>query len=264
MTTIKNIRPIAAWRPALLAFLLLFVFACNDDEPIDDGCEKWEYEGVTGPDHWVSLCDDYMDCGGMRQSPVNIEGAMIDTSLQPLVMSYAENDSTKIVFNGHTIEFEVESGSTLTLNGAAYKLQQFHFHTKSEHTINDFHSPLELHMVHEDPISKNRAVVGVLIEEGAENVFLSQFIDHLPASTTAPYKSPDHYNPADVLPANKSYFTYAGSLTTPSCDQNVTWFVLSNPIEASDAQILRFEQIMQHNYRPVQSLQGRVIKFFPE
>ncbi len=264
MTLYQHFKSNTPLKTALFAFLLVFVFSCKNDEPVDDVCEKWEYEGVTGPDHWMSLCDDYADCSGMLQSPVNISGATTDTSLQPLALSYTDIE-TEIEFNGHTIEFVTEEGSsTLTLNGTVYKLLQFHFHTLSEHTINGNHSPLELHLVHQDPVSKNRAVVGVLIEEGAENGFLAQFMDHLPVSTTMPYISTDHYNAADVLPANKSYFTYPGSLTTPPCDQNVTWIVLSEPVEASAAQILRFEEIMHHNYRPERPLQGRVIKFFPE
>jgi len=251
-------------KTALLAFLLLFAFACKDDEPVDDVCEKWEYEGVTGPDHWKSLCDDYADCGGMLQSPVNIAGALLDTSLQALTLHYSEHE-TEIEFNGHTIEFVTKHGnSSLTLNGATYKLLQFHFHTKSEHKVNGSHSPLELHLVHEDPITKNRAVVGVLFEEGAENDFLAPFMDHLPVSTTAPFISAEPYSPAEVLPHDRSYFTYPGSLTTPPCDQNVTWFVLAQPVEASAAQILRFEEIMHHNHRPERPLQGRVIRYFPE
>jgi len=266
MTSFTSTQPIAAWRPALLAFLLLFVFSCKDDDPVDDVCEKWEYEGVTGPDHWVSLCDDYMDCGGMRQSPVNIENATIDTSLQPLVLNYSEHE-TDAHYNGHTIEFDTEEGSSaLVLDGVTYKLLQFHFHTKSEHKLSGVHSPLELHLVHQDPISKNRVVVGVLFEEGAENAFLAQFVDHLPDATNTHYKPipATHYEPAAVLPANLSYFTYPGSLTTPPCDQNVTWYVLAVPVEASAEQILRFEEIMKHNYRTDRPLQGREIMFYPE
>lgn len=250
-------------KTTLFAGLLLLVFSCKKDKPVDDVCEKWEYEGVTGPDHWKSLCDDYADCGGMLQSPVNIAGAIVDTSLQALALDYSETE-TDIRYNGHTIEFEVEGGSTLMLGGTVFQLKQFHFHTKSEHQIDGFHSPLELHLVHEDPISKNRAVVGVLFEEGAENDFLAQFADHLPDAANPHYTAAHHYSPAEVLPADRSYFTYPGSLTTPPCDQNVTWFVLANPVPASAAQILHFEEIMHHNYRPERPLQGRVIKFFPE
>ncbi len=36
----------------------------------------------------------------------------------------------------------------LTVNGVLLPLNQFHFHSPSEHTINGAHYPLEMHMVH--------------------------------------------------------------------------------------------------------------------
>ncbi len=36
----------------------------------------------------------------------------------------------------------------LTVNGVMLPLNQFHFHSPSEHTINGAHYPLEMHMVH--------------------------------------------------------------------------------------------------------------------
>jgi carbonic anhydrase len=32
-------------------------------------------------------------------------------------------------------------------------------------------------------------------------------------------------NPAGLLPHDTSYYTYMGSLTTPSCTEDVMWFV---------------------------------------
>ncbi|MBK9339124.1 MAG: carbonic anhydrase family protein [Lewinellaceae bacterium] len=248
----------------MLAFLLLFVFSCKDDEPVDDVCEKWEYEGVTGPDHWMSLCDDYADCNGIFQSPVNLTGALFDASLKALALQYTDLE-TDIVFNGHTIEFDTEKGnSTLNLNGASYKLLQFHFHTHSEHAIEGVHAPLELHLVHQHVATGNRVVVGVLFEEGAENAFLSAFMDHLPTSSSPHYESSEQYNPADVLPTNRSYYTYPGSLTTPPCTQNVIWYVLAQPVEASSEQIHHFETVMHENSRPLRPLQERAIRFFEE
>ncbi|MBL7795422.1 MAG: carbonic anhydrase family protein [Saprospiraceae bacterium] len=264
MTTRTFTSTYTIWQPLLLALLLIFAYSCKDDEPADDVCTKWEYEGVAGPDHWMSLCDDYADCSGIFQSPVNITGALFDPSLSALSLQYT-NLETDIEFNGHTIEFDTEKGNnTLNLNGETYKLLQFHFHTHSEHAIEGIHTPLELHLVHQHPATGNRVVVGVLFEEGAENAFLSAFMDHLPSSSSPHYKSSEEYNPADVLPPNRSYYTYPGSLTTPPCTQNVIWYVLAQPVEASPAQIQLFEAVMHENSRPLRPLQERAIRFFEE
>lgn len=265
MTKSKHFNPIAVWKISLLSCLLLFAFSCKDDGDMgeDNVCEAWDYEGTNGPDNWVSLCDDYMDCNGMLQSPVNIVNAQLNASLTALLLNYGETE-TSISYNGHTVEFEVDSAtSILTLNGVAFRLQQFHFHTQSEHKINGTHSPMEAHLVHQDA-SGNRAVVSVMFEDGAENVFLSQFVDNLPNTIGTPYETTMTFNPEDMLPTNKSYFTYPGSLTTPPCSQNVTWFVLSTMQEASTAQISKFESILNGNFRPEQPLDGRTIGVFVE
>ena len=36
-----------------------------------------------------------------------------------------------------------------------------------------------------------------------------------------------------LLPADRTFFTYAGSLTTPPCTEGITWYVLKAPIEMS-------------------------------
>ncbi len=55
-------------------------------------------------------------------------------------------------------------------------------------------------------------------EEGSTNLkFMLPFQEMLPAQTS-------------------SFFRYSGSLTTPSCDQIVTWTVFKNPIAMSENQ----------------------------
>jgi carbonic anhydrase len=250
-------------KTAFLCFLLLFVWSCKKDKTVDESCQKWEYEGANGPDHWVSLCDDYADCKGIFQSPVNITNVLFDPSLKALALNYSDT-KTKIVFNGHTIEFEVEGSSKITLNGESFSLKQFHFHSHSEHAIEGEHAPLEAHFVHQNDVTGNRVVIGTLFVEGAENEFLSQFSAHLPTSSASPYSSNEEFNPLDLLPENRSYFTYPGSLTTPPCDQNVIWYVLANPVEASAAQISQFESIMPENARPLRPIQERAIRLFEE
>src|ERR1700751_3100633 len=63
----------------------------------------------------------------------------------------------------------------------------------------------------------------------------------------------------DLLPAEHSYFTYAGSLTTPPCSEGVTWYVLKSHATVSAEQVAEFSKIYRMDPRPIQSANGREI-----
>lgn len=235
---------------------LFLTTSCGDKE--EDICDnEWSYYGVLAPDAW-EMCD--IDCGGTIQSPINITGAVGDSSLAALNTNYNESE-IELFYNGHAIEMKYPEGSTIEVGGISYTLEQFHFHAQSEHTINGVRYPLETHLVHKSA-SGNLVVVSVLFETGAENAFLSQFSDNLPASKNSPYSSTNTLNPQDLIPAGAGYYTYNGSLTTPPCSEIATWFVLKTPLQASAAQLANFKKILKDNYRPIQALNGRQILSF--
>ncbi len=171
--------------------------------------------------------------------------------------------ATHIVNKGHTIQFNFDGGSSILVDGLIYNLLQFHTHTHSEHAINGTHAPLEMHFVHQNATTGKLAVIGVLVEEGTENAVLEHFVHHLPGTKDGSYESSDTFSALDLMPSDKSYFTYAGSLTTPPCSEIVTWIVMEHPIEASTTQIHDFEALEHENARPVQVLGSRVIKHHP-
>ncbi len=245
---------------AFAGIFLLSAVSCKNDDPLPS-CEgvEYTYEGAEGPDFWKELCIDYTDCGGKVQSPVNITGVVEDAALPLIPQSYIAT-ATHIVNKGHTIQFNFDAGSSIVVNGETYDLLQFHSHTHSEHTVNGISAPMEIHFVHKNATTGKLAVIGVFITEGSENIILKNFVDHLPATKDATYENAQTFSALDLMPADKSYFTYSGSLTTPPCSEIVTWIVMEHPIEASAAQIHDFEELEHENARPVQALEGRVIK----
>jgi carbonic anhydrase len=63
-----------------------------------------------------------------------------------------------------------------------------------------------------------------------------------------------------ILPADKNYFTYMGSLTEPPCSENVLWIVLKTPIYVSEEQVKNFDRMYPMNARPLQPKGDRLIK----
>jgi carbonic anhydrase len=67
------------------------------------------------------------------------------------------------------------------------------------------------------------------------------------------------FDATGLLPQNRAYYTFAGSLTTPPCTEGITWFVLRTPAGLSQDQAEAFGKIYPHDARPVQPLNGREV-----
>jgi carbonic anhydrase len=118
---------------------------------------------------------------------------------------------------------------------------------------------MEMHLVHQSSQGK-LAVVGVLIEAGSENYFLKEILENLPETEEEAEVEGVKINVENLLPNNRSYYSYSGSLTTPPCSEDVSWNVMKTPIAASAEQIEQFMEIYQMNARPVQPLNRRKIQ----
>lgn len=211
----------------------------------------WGYEGEEAPDHWGELSDDYALCAdGSAQSPIDISAAA-ELDLVDIAFNYGDT-ANHIFNNGHTIQVNVDEGSSIVYNGISYNLLQFHFHNPSEHTIDGQAAAMEIHFVHQDPNSGTLAVVGIMLTKGERgNEAYAAVFDHLPAEVGEPKASGDALSLATLLPEKRTFYTYQGSLTTPPCSEIVRWLLLDTPIELSAAQIEAFAAIHQGNARPV-------------
>ncbi|MEO1673291.1 MAG: carbonic anhydrase family protein, partial [Cyanobacteria bacterium J06631_2] len=167
--------------------------------------------------------------------------------------------AAEVVNNGHTIVVNYAEGSSVTIDNEKYALKQFHFHTPSEHTIDNEASAMEVHFVHQNDAGK-LAVVGAMINSGAENPLITRVWQAMSDGNKAHKNQSMNLNAVNLLPRNKTYFSYEGSLTTPPCSEEVSWNLLSEPIEISAEQIAEFSNIFQYNARPIQPLNGRLIE----
>ncbi len=232
------------------------------EAPMEEAAEgevHWSYEGEGGPENWgVSVKpEEYAACAqGKEQSPVDIPA---DAPLNPNDVVYAyEESAVKIENNGHAIQVDYDDGSTAEIGGTPYMLDQFHLHSPSEHTMANKGAAMEMHLVHYDA-NKNPAVIGVMLVEGEENPAFAPVWDNMAAATdTAMTVDGAAVNVDDLLPADRSYYTYDGSLTTPPCTEGVLWLVLSTPVEISAEQLAAFRKIHDNTNRPTQPMNDRV------
>ncbi|UTY59588.1 carbonic anhydrase [Massilia sp. erpn] len=220
---------------------------------------SWTYEGKHGPKHWSELNDDYKTCKlGHHQSPIDIRKTS-KAELPKIEFDY-KPATPRILDNGHTVQVNFGAGSGITLDGKRYELLQFHFHNPSEESINGKRYGMVAHLVHKSADNK-LAVVAVLFKNGKENPLIKTLWSQVPSEKNKEVElSGGDFDLNSLLPAQQGYYNFAGSLTTPPCSEEVNWLVLKQPVEMSSQQFSQFSKIYPHNARPVQALNGRVVK----
>ena len=218
----------------------------------------WSYSGRSGPAHWAEMDRQFTACGaGKSQSPIDISTKKIHrAALPPLDFNYKPS-ALHIIDNGHSIQANVDPGSSLRVGDDSYDLVQLHFHHPSEERLDGKRFEMEAHLVHRDSKGK-LAVVAVLLDRGSENAMVETLWQHLPGKRELE-SSPNgvSIDPAELIPPNHSYFTYIGSLTTPPCSEGVRWLVLKSPQTLSKQEIATFAAHYPNDARPIQQLNHR-------
>jgi carbonic anhydrase len=221
------------------------------------GQTHWSYEGEGGPQSWSQLKPDYSLCSsGQRQSPIDIRGGLA-VELDPVRFDY-QASRFAVVDNGHTVQVNLAPGNAVEVAGKRFELVQFHFHRPSEERINGKQFEMSLHLVHKDEQGR-LAVVALLFDKGAKQMALQKVWNNLPLEKNQEAAARTPLELLDLLPDDRGYFTYMGSLTTPPCSEGVQWIVMRQPIAASAEQIELFARLYPMNARPLQAASGRRI-----
>jgi len=248
----------------------------SEKEGADSHGVHWSYiDGPGGPENWGNLSKDNLAClKGKTQSPININvDRAVKAELPPIEFLYRPSQLS-IVDNGHTVMVNYGEGSNLLVDGRQYRLVQFHFHKPSEEAINGERTDMVVHLVHQH-YDGSLAVVGVLMstknsstarkswfgeDSSKGNPLIQTLWNNVPLVKGKTETSGVTIDINQILPADKSYFTYMGSLTTPPCSENVLWFVMKTPIYVSEDQVKNFDRIYPMNARPLQPKGDRLIK----
>ena len=217
----------------------------------------WTYDGETGPDNWAKLKPEWKTCGtGDRQSPIDIrDGVRVD---QEPVRFYYKPSGFRVIDNGHTVQVNVSSGNRIVAMGREFELVQFHFHRPSEERVNGKLYDMVAHLVHKDREGR-LAVVALLMNKGAGNPNVQAVWNHLPLERNVEYPASAALDVEAMMPEDRAYFSYMGSLTTPPCTEGVLWIVMRNPVDVSAEQIAAFARLYPSNARPIQQVAGRLI-----
>ncbi|KAI3826480.1 hypothetical protein L1987_00528 [Smallanthus sonchifolius] len=257
-----------------LLFFALFIsfgvpFAISQE--VDDEHEfTYDVNSPNGPHHWGEIHSEWSMCNhGDMQSPIDLTHKRVKTTskLGRLDRDYKPTNTT-LINRGHDMMLRWIGGAGhIHINGTDYQLNQAHWHTPSEHTINSRRFNLELHLVHQS-IDKKVVVVGILYKIGRLDSFLTTMEPYLKtlAFTRGVETNTGIINPRQIKIGSRKYYRYIGSLTTPPCDQNVIWTIVRKVRTVSREQLRIIREAVhdeaEANARPIQALNNRWLKLY--
>ena len=176
---------------------------------------------------------------------------------------------------------------TATFDGTNYALKQFHFHTPSEHRIDEEYFPLEMHMVHQAtgpfphpktkcqkkkrssqltkaPDNSSRvAVLSALFQlttNGSTTDLITNVTKNLaeiatPGTVTE--TGPLDFTSLTAQLTTAPLLQYTGSLTTPPCTEGVLFLITQKPLPLNVATYNALKSVIRFNSRYTQNELGQ-------
>jgi carbonic anhydrase len=252
----------------------------------------FNYTAEGGPLNWYGLntTANSACAKGSFQSPIDIMTSTIGYATKGSVtINIPAVRSAEFENLGSTLE--VVANGTLVANGTTYKLAQFHFHTPSEHRVNEEYFPMESHFVFQTSSTqalfilflifyfillvfvlahlltaakdKSIAVVAFLLElspYGFTTPLFDSVFAHLDdISTAGTYTETGPLDFSGITEHLDSHgiYDYSGSLTTPPCSQGVSWYISTEPLPINVQTYHAVKKVLKFNARYTQNTLGQ-------
>ncbi|GMP84876.1 hypothetical protein CsSME_00038233 [Camellia sinensis var. sinensis] len=242
---------------SILILLLFWQTTSVKAQEVEDENEFDYAKGSEkGPERWGEIKEEWAACDhGEMQSPIDMVNRRVKIirKSREFVKNYKPSNAT-VKNRGHdiSVQWTVGEAGSIKINGTEYQLQQGHWHSPSEHSINGRRYAMELHLVHVNPQENGEdkiAVIGVLYRIGRPDSFLSQLPRNI--LDMIDMKEERHsgvIDPREIKMGGKRYYRYMGSLTVPPCTEGVVWTIN--------------KKYAEENARPLQPLHDREIYLY--
>ena len=218
----------------------------------------FDYVPTNGPLTWFKLPNSGKCKTGRSQSPILLDSGINQTSAGSLSFTATESEGT-LENRGTAIEVVDVEGS-LDYAGRTYELDNFHFHTPSEHRISKEHYPVEMHMVHKDT-SGQIIVLGFVMQLSATRSSVLPQVALANVSQVSAGQSimtgPLDFSEIIDYVRTKRFYQYGGSLTTPPCTEGVQWLVGTKPLSLDVGTYNALKAAVKFNSRIIQNSPGQ-------
>jgi carbonic anhydrase len=159
-----------------------------------------------------------------------------------------------------------------------YRVLQIHMHRHSEHTLDTNEYPLEMHVVLTEPRAGQNgqpptiiAALAFLIVQRTENKGLNFYFENVSRPNGRLDLAPPPLDLNQLLPDDRTYFSYNGSLTSPNIGNTplnytpVLFYVLEHEISVSADQFRKYaDAVVEHFRIPQTGNDSTVWKIIPQ
>ena len=219
----------------------------------------FDYTPTNGPLTWHKTQGNEKCRDGNHQSPILLGSGIRQTAIGALTYSGGSTEG-ELENRGTAIEVVRATGS-VRFAGSTYNLDNFHFHTPSEHRINKEYYPVEMHMVHKNGAGKN-LVLGFVFQ--LSTTTSSQFardalrnIGRIATAGSSTATGPLNLEEIVGYVRSKQFYEYDGSLTTPPCTEGIKWFVGTEPLSLDVNTYNTLKATVKYNSRIIQNTPGQ-------
>ncbi|KAF8426746.1 alpha carbonic anhydrase [Tirmania nivea] len=250
----------------------------------------WDYDTVKGPLLWGDFWDGCHMHAGTTQSPINLINTLLvksSTSNLNVCAAPGYNDAnlclawpkdqlrTFLMMNNpteHTVKLippnNQPSSTKIETASGSFQLVDIHFRTPSEHRYRDEQYSIEAHFVMEntDVNGTPHFIVRGLFFDVSQTDESDFWTDIAPSlrCIEQPWNKVElqSVNIENIMRLfhdscqNGEVLHYVGSLTTPPCHRDVSWFFLRTPQAVSVATYKSLRRIMRFNARYTQNYPG--------
>ena len=257
--------------------------------------EDWNFQ--NGGDEWECKCSE-----GKNQSPINLPRLAQAVPLDNTAL-FDYNKVTKanaqFVWEENMIKMKGNFGTLTGVDLAEFEAYEIRFHTPAEHKIDGQRMDLEVQIFHR-PLTEGdfakKAVLSILFKKtyGSFNNFFDNIdLVNLPDKYIKEVTVENSIDIDDIFmdqpgvtPDHFSYYYYQGSMSAPPCDEQVSWYVVSEPLPLGSTTIDMFRDTINvklkresnrpdvqllldaniptllGNYRKIQDLNDRNVYYF--
>lgn len=228
---------------------------------------NWKFSNST---NWVK---NYGNCKiTNNQSPIDIDKTKIEECF--LLCYLQTNYNTSSLNCRHTdnlIIFAIDNNNTIIYNERAYKLTKIIFHLPSLHTIDGNPYQMELNFYHV-PVNRlptqgnDIVIISVFVSTESNNPdSMSEFnkiARNIPVAKNTSVVNSGSLNLNNLIPQEKQFYTYKGSIPYPPCDNDVTWIIYETPSSINLTDYNAIKSLLYNNIRrPLAPLGNRIVYY---